>query len=138
MQRQVWFIIFESIASACYGVARHVGERLSPKEICGSFEKMYKIFFRYLELGDQQKHFRFAYVWNEVCTAYILDNGPLCRCKSHSCVMANTLVNHDGRSRVNGELLKTVVWYCKCVLMAEKRVVFDPFWNLIYLVLGGP
>ena len=63
---QVWFIIAESVASACYGVARHVGERFTPKEICGSFEKMYKIFFGYLELGDQQKHFRFAYVWNEV------------------------------------------------------------------------
>ncbi|CAN0204492.1 unnamed protein product, partial [Laminaria digitata] len=63
---QVWFIVAESVASACYGVARHVGERLTPKEICGSFEKMYKIFFGYLELGDQQKHFRFAYVWNEV------------------------------------------------------------------------
>ena len=62
----MWFIIAESVASACYGVARHVGERLTPKEICSSFEKMYKIFFGYLELGDQQKHFRFAYVWNEV------------------------------------------------------------------------
>lgn len=64
--RQVWFVLAESIASACYGVARHVGERLAPKQICGSFEMMYKIFFKYLDTADQQKHFRFAYVWNEV------------------------------------------------------------------------
>ena len=68
----MWFIVAESVASACYGVARHVGERLTPKEICGSFEKMYKIFFGYLELADQQKHFRFAYVWNEVRSAATL------------------------------------------------------------------
>lgn len=43
---QVWFIVAESVASACFGVARHVGERLTPHEICGSFEKMHKIFFR--------------------------------------------------------------------------------------------
>lgn len=69
---QVWFIIGESVASACYGVALHVGERLNPKDVCGSFETMYQIFFKYLNLPDQQKHFRFAYVWNEVPFSLVL------------------------------------------------------------------
>lgn len=42
----MWFIVAESVMSAFFGVARHVGERLTPHEICGSFEEMYKIFFR--------------------------------------------------------------------------------------------
>lgn len=74
---QVWFIVAESIASACYGVAMHVGEKLSPQEVCGSFEGMYRIFFKYLELGDRQRHFRFAYVWNEVG-----DEDALIRCSA--------------------------------------------------------
>lgn len=70
----MWFIIGESIASACYGVAKRVGDRLNPKDVCVSFETMHKIFFKYLELTDQQKHFRFAYVWNEVPCLLLCDS----------------------------------------------------------------
>lgn len=47
-------------------MARRVGDHLSPKDVCASFETMYKVFFTYVNWRDQQKHFRFAYIWNEV------------------------------------------------------------------------
>lgn len=67
---QVWFIVAESIASACFGVARHVGERLTPHEICGSFEKMHKIFFRHVYFRDGMAVY-IALVWYE-CAIHFL------------------------------------------------------------------